>query len=499
MTASLFEPLIVEPVEGARARVCLIYTGGTIGMVPANPDNPSSPNLAPASLQELLRYVPGLGEQERIELGLLSLREPVDSSSISPAHWLAMAAAIEEHYDDFDGFVILHGTDTMAFTTSALSFLLNDLGKPVVVTGSQLPIRELRTDGIHNLAAAVSIAGYPANDLPCVPEVVLCFMNKVFRGNRVTKVSSASWQPFDSPNYPPLGRIGAQIRLREELLRPLPEAGRRVRADRELATNVRVVFFHPGMSPDELRDELLNAEIEGAILLSYGSGNGPDAAAFMQVVREATMEGPGDSPPLPILNVTQCPEGRVEMGLYAASAGLLEAGVASGLDMTFEAALAKLYWVLPRFPVGERRAALQRDQRGEQNEELHDIRFALDPGSTGPITSAEHVLEGNFGRQGVRRAYLRLSGLALAGEPASAGVARVSLRARGTDGGTAERLVTEIAAQDLPRCGSIYEDVTALARDVARPGVALQVQLQGEGGALSCDAVSLALYTDVRR
>ncbi len=188
----LYSELRVRPAPDHRSRVCLIYTGGTMGSVPTDSSSPTSPNLRPASLVELLSSVPQLGQSEGIELGLVSFEEPVDSSAIGKHHWLAMARAIEEHYEDFDGFVILHGTDTMAYSAAALSFILNNLAKPVVLTGSQLPIQNRRGDAVMNLLAAVHIAGYKSTGLPLVPEVTLCFMDRLLRGNRATKVSASS-------------------------------------------------------------------------------------------------------------------------------------------------------------------------------------------------------------------------------------------------------------------------------------------------------------------
>jgi L-asparaginase len=418
-SSECYDPIKLRQHPRPKARVCVIYTGGTIGAVPTDPDNPSSPNLRPASLDELLEAVPDLGESEGIELGLLTFRNPVDSCFVTKEHWIALAAAIQEHYDQFDGFVVLHGTDTMAFTTSALSFMLNNLAKPVVVTGSQRPIRDRRGDGVMNLLAAIQIAGYKATGLPCIPEVTLCFGDRLLRGNRATKISSERWQGFASPNFPSLGIVGERIKIQRNLLLPVPENSRHpFYADLNLASDVKIIFVNPGLTPQQFERDLKTEGLAGVILLSYGAGNFPGSQPYLDPLRQA-IAGQGEFPrPIHALNVSQCPEGTVEMRLYEASGGLLEAGVASGDNLTLEAGLAKMYWALARFSGADVRAQLQIAQRGEQSQSLFDMRF--DPGehcapwnATPVIEPSSQQMHGQYDSSLLKTATVRILGLGL--------------------------------------------------------------------------------------
>lgn len=353
--------MISEPT-----RVFILYTGGTIGMAPQERNVPNSP-LVPKPLDELLMYAPGLGEEEGITLGYSSFETPLDSSDVGPQHWLKMADRISEVYDDYDGFVILHGTDTLAYTASALAFIFENLSKPVVVTGSQLPISESRTDAVINLVNAVHIAGYKATELPLIPEVIVSFADKILRGCRASKVSSSSWGGFSSPNFPPLGCIGEHIEIREDLLLKAPAKGQTFHLNRDLVTNVVDISLFPGFRSSQL--ESLASDVDGLILRTYGSGNAQGAEDFLKAIERIINNG------RIIVNITQCPQGMVEMGLYAASSGLLERGVISGLDMTPEAALAKMMWTLGTKLGDQVVTQMQVSQRGEQSENLFDIRY----------------------------------------------------------------------------------------------------------------------------
>jgi len=344
--------------------VLVIYTGGTIGMVHRDPSNEAGP-LRPGTEAELLAAARIDNPLRQIAWDLKPLTDfggnavgALDSSSVGPLEWRYMAAMIAQNYEDYDGFVILHGTDTMAYTASALSFLLENLAKPVIMTGSQLPIANVRTDGVLNLINALYIAGYKATGLPCVPEVAICFADVLLRGNRTTKVSTSRWQGFDSPNFPHLGRIGEAIDIDETAL--LARSAAPFAAHTALTESVTTITLYPGMSAGVLAN-MLNADAQGFILRSFGTGNAPESPAFVAVIRDAV--GAGKI----VVNTTQCLEGSVEMGLYAASSALLAAGVISGADLTQEAALTKLMWLLAT-ETGETVAArMQRSQRGEQS------------------------------------------------------------------------------------------------------------------------------------
>lgn len=492
-------------LKDAKAKVCLLYTGGTIGMLPKDPDNPSSP-LAPAPLKRLTGALPTLGEAERIELGMVSFSNPVDSSDISSEHWIAMASAIYEHYDEFDGFVILHGTDTMAFTTSALSFILNNLSKPVVVTGSQLPISNPRTDAVMNLTSAVHIAGYRATGLPMIPEVVLCFMNVLLRGNRATKVSSTQWQGFSSPNYPALGMLGEHITVRTDLLLPAQE-GRAFEYDPSLAERVKIILVNPGMTPDQLEHDLMTEGLEGAIIMTYGAGNMPTSQRFVDILTAAVNGTKGFKNPVTILNITQCVEGMVEMGLYEASSGLVEAGVSSGLDMTVEAAIAKLYWALRKFSGRDVHTQLQVAQRGEQSESLHDLAFtsgkhSKKAGASDRIAPASELIPGQYRADVLSRAVLRIQGLGMiVGDESQSEAVKVFINHPNADSSTPvsdSHCVGEFTADSISKDGNVVRDVTAVVRNVVYGGQPVSVTLVGVNTSIWCRSIHLALYTDAR-
>lgn len=365
-----------------KTKVFILYTGGTIGMAPNDPEKPGS-ELVPQPLSELLKYTKGL-DSENIELGYSSFDVPLDSSDLEPKHWLEMAGQIEKVYDDYDGFVILQGTDTMAYTSSALAFIFENLAKPVVITGSQLPISDVRTDAVMNLVNAVHIAGYKAKGLPLIPEVVVVFADKILRGCRTHKVSSSSWAGFDSPNFPPLGTIGEHIRINTDLLLSLPSEGQKFQVNRDITDRVMDIALFPGFKPSHLKEVLSLKGVDAIVLRTYGAGNAPGYPAFLEVIDEVVHKENKV-----IVNITQCVEGMVEMGLYAASSGLLERGVISGLDMTPDAALAKLMCTLGTKIGDQVMTQMQVSQRGEQSENLFDLRY----GPCGDVSKPEEKFQ----------------------------------------------------------------------------------------------------------
>lgn len=330
-------------------RVLVLHTGGTIGM--RQGERGYEP--APGNLARLFGAMPELSAAELPALELLEFEPLLDSSDMVPADWLRVARAIESRYQEFDGFVVLHGTDTLAFTSSALSFLLEGLGKPVVVTGSQVPLGELRSDARENLINSLLLAG--GDELS---EVCVCFGGRLLRGNRATKVSTGGFDAFDSPNELELARIGVDIEFRPAALR-----GRRagtLKVHQLLDVAVAAIRLFPGISA-RLLENLLRDPVQGVVLETYGAGNAPSRnAALLAALREASDRG------VVVVNITQCLRGRVDMDGYATGSALKRAGVVSGLDMTPEAALAKLIWLLGRgLDVEEVRRLMPTDLRGE--------------------------------------------------------------------------------------------------------------------------------------
>lgn len=425
------EALGSHPVE--RARVLLIYTGGTIGMVLSDRGNPASP-LRPGTEEEMeqtLRHsFPDLVRKYGItwELRVLPDTPPVDSSDVTPEHWGFIAELLQSEYANWDGFVVLHGTDTMAYTAAGLSFILNNLAKPVVVTGSQLPFNDARSDGRLNLVNAVMIAGYKATGLPLVPEVVLCFGDALLRGNRATKVSTRDLNGFESPNFPKLGELGERILIRRPYLRHPPDnLVEPFYVSTNLETNVIDLAVSPGLREDQLRGLIDNEELRGIVLRSYGAGNVP--SAVVPLLREAVRAGKV------VVNVTQCPHGMVEQGLYESSSELLEAGVTTGLDMTPEAALAKLFWLLGTEIADEVKAQLEINQRGEQSYDLFDLEFPSQDRPVELIVSAARPI-GLITKDRVNEAFLRITGVVLESETGGGKEVRVFLNHTSADRST---------------------------------------------------------------
>lgn len=339
-----------------KSAVLLIYTGGTIGMK----EDPVDGALRPFDFDSLLDEVPEL-RKFALRIDHYTFSPLIDSSNVEPSMWQAIAGIIKERYNDYDGFVILHGTDTMAYSASAMSFMFDHLDKPVIFTGSQLPIGRPRTDGKENLISAVEIAA--ARDSrggSMVPEVCICFNSHLYRGNRSTKVNATGFDAFSSPNYPPLATAGISIKYNNGFIHYPASHGRSLGIHDVLDTRVSILKIHPGITEQAVRDILLGPGTRAVILETYGSGNAISKPWFLEIVREAVTRGKI------LLNVTQCLSGDVDMDLYATGRSLKEAGVVSGHDITTESALGKLFYLMGNYADNERvKQLLGRNLKGE--------------------------------------------------------------------------------------------------------------------------------------
>lgn len=316
--------------------VLIIYTGGTIGMV----ENPETGALEAFNFDHISKEVPEL-KRFNYYIETYQFNPPLDSSNMNPSHWVKIAKIIESNYERYDGFVVLHGTDTMAFTASALSFMLENIGKPVVLTGSQLPIGKLRTDGKENLITAIEIAAdYHEDNTPVVPEVVILFDSKLMRGNRTFKINSENFNAFTSQNYPVLAHAGIHIKYASEEHFLKPDPNKKFITHYNLDTNVIVFSLFPGIKEEMVRYILKAPGLKGVVLRTFGSGNAPQEQWFIDTIKDAVNRG------IMIVNVTQCPTGSVEMERYETGIHLLEMGVISGHDSTVESALTKLMLLL---------------------------------------------------------------------------------------------------------------------------------------------------------
>lgn len=317
--------------------VLIIYTGGTIGMV----NDPETGALCPFNFEQIAKAVPEIKEFG-FNIDSYTLPEIIDSSDVQPSLWAELCRIILDNYDRYCGFVILHGTDTMAYSASALSFMLSNLTKPVVFTGSQLPIGTIRTDGRENLIAALEIAAATIEGKAIVPEVSILFGAKLFRGNRTSKINAESFEAFQSFNYPPLAEIGIHIHYNYGAIDYTPKT-EPISAFTGMNTNIAILRLFPGIQ-EKLLDAIIDIPgLKGLILETYGSGNAPTSQCFLDKIKKASEKG------ILIYNVTQCQGGTVEMGRYETSRELLNYGVSSGYDITTEAAVCKMMHLLEQY------------------------------------------------------------------------------------------------------------------------------------------------------
>lgn len=331
----------------------IIYTGGTLGMV-----YDEDKSLVPFNFERILEAIPSL-RNYNLSLTVASFNELIDSSNVNPTHWKQIAQLIEEHYDTTDGFIVIHGTDTMAFTASAISFMLEGLNKPVIFTGAQLPIGAARSDARENLITAIEIASQYINDRPIVSEVCIYFNNLLLRGNRAKKVESVQFDAFESENYPVLAEAGVIIEYNFSALKPYDkEAVLNVR--KNISQEVAILKIFPGMSQHFVKSVFSTPSLKGIVIETFGAGNAPSDKWFIDIVENAIKSG------VLVLNVSQCMGGKVIQGRYQTSKDLEAIGVCSGSDITSEAAITKLMYVLSYVEdMEEQRMYLLKPLRGE--------------------------------------------------------------------------------------------------------------------------------------
>ena len=342
-----------------KPKILLIYTGGTIGMV----KDSKTGVLHTFNFNKLLTHIPEINLLN-CSIKSISFDEPIDSSNMNISNWIQLAEIIENNYHDFDGFVVLHGSDTMSYTASAISFMFENLTKPIIFTGSQLPIGDLRTDAKENLITSIQIASSQEYEKPIVSEVCLYFEYKLYRANRTTKVNAEHFEAFESLNFPPLGESGVHLKFSKQLLFKPKDINEPLKVRKKLDNNIVILKIFPGITETVVNTILSINNLKGVIIETYGAGNAPTETWFVNLLHKTIKKG------VHVVNVSQCIGGSVILGHYETSAHLKKIGIINGKDITTESALAKLMYLLgENIPKTEFKAIFERSLRGEISED----------------------------------------------------------------------------------------------------------------------------------
>ncbi len=484
-------------------KVLIVNTGGTICMVHSEPGNPLSPLVPAGSWSDLVKNHPILGPGViGVEVDYRQLSELIDSSDIEEKHWREIASIIGTSYHAYSGFVVIHGTDTMCYTASALSFMLENLAKPVILTGSQRPLVEPRSDAVQNLVTSLQLAAPTAFDYPVIPEVCIFFHDQLLRGNRSRKLSTSGYAGFESPNYPPLAVAGEHVVVNKKAIRGASSSDFFVNTSMD--SRVMVLEIFPGFKPTVLESMIDDHgigrhQISGLILKTYGTGNAPGSEAFLSAVEKVCRSG------VVVVDITQCPQGMVELGLYEASCGLMNSGVVSGVDMTPEAAVCKLMYLLGKgWTIDEVKRVMQIDLNGEQSMNIHTMDFG-GPGKADPVYCGTALVPGDADLgESFRNATIRLEGVEGIGWSLSETGVELELFVNdpGADGGTAKDDPRRAGMVRVgPKPGGMVEvfcDVTAASKRLLRPGRMASVSVVSPAGdEVQWTGMKLALHTEV--
>lgn len=496
----------------ARGKVLVIYTGGTIGSEPVDRDDPDSPQV----VVSWDRYVAKTREFDPASPTFIGCRvdayafdKPLDSCNVGPGEWQLMASIIEKHHEEYDGFVILHGTDSMIYSASALSFMLINLKKPVILTGAQMAyLFNSRNDGLQNMITAIMYANPKLSGVPNVPEVCIYFNQNLLRGNRARKQDASGFDAYYTPNFPPLGSAGGRLFVDERLI--LKANNQAFRVVKQLEPKVLTFDIYPGIQNTDLARNILNTKgISGIVLRAFGTGNIPTKPEFLKVFRDA------NDKEIVVQNVTQCLHGFVELGMYETSAELLEVGMVTGFDITPEAALCKLMVLLADEDLGfeERKQKAQQSQAGEMSRSLYvqslkqgkalEARDDSEPVRLAP----DGAIEGNWGGEKIFNASLRLYGgrITLLEESPYIGI-EVYLNAKSGDelnrtspnfAGYFRRRVTSVEADKEMIVGL---DVTKAARQLLNSGdrISATIRIVEGKGILAWKSSELAVFINER-